>query len=96
MTELTYKRRASLAYGFKEVRVHCAWKQDIKLQIAFQKLRVHILTTSGKQGGYTGNGIRLPNLKSHPTGILPPTRPHLLKLLKQCHQLRTNYSNTWA
>ena len=44
----------------------------------------------------TGPGVKFLNFSAHPSDLLPLTRPHLPILLKQFHQLSTNYPNIWA
>lgn len=48
----------------------------------------------GREKRLTGKGMGFQTLKVQPSDTLPPTRPHLLILLKWFHQLGTKYSNT--
>jgi len=58
--------------------------------VAGRAERSHLNPQAGDTLGMVGD-FRI--LKAHPCKLPPPTRPHLLSLPKQFHQLGTNYSN---
>lgn len=49
-----------------------------------------------RQWELTGNVVSFETSKISLSGIPVPTRPHLLMLPQQFHELGTKYSNTWA
>lgn len=63
----------------------CGSRQTQRLEQQAESSHLEMQALDGEE--YTGNGQWLWNFKAHPGDILSSTRPHLLKLPKQGHQL---------
>lgn len=61
-----------------------------------QALRAHILIHRNEAENNNRMAWAFKTSKPTPSDTPPPTRPHLLDLPKQFHQLRATYSHIWA
>lgn len=90
MARATYQRKDNLSGPKDPESMMALWTHGSRRR----KLRAFILNHqagSRKTNEWWGKSLNYQSLTHNDT--LPPASPHLLNLLKQCHQLRTKYPN---